>query len=266
MSIPNTEVLGNFDVLDSEQGDASTTQGYLQFLENSQVATDCENDRSLFLRLASESRLVQRATGSASNSSRPHGPLSLELVAVDGGSETTRGEADDDADPEALDESTKVHGRRKKRKGECKAKKLTLEGMSKLAVFSDGTWNTGDHDKSLEGLVRRVESARTSFLERHDMENADNLGHVHTSLARAHSFMMLYKKSYKKNQTDAKLKELTTPVRDLIEALVGLDIHPCSSLVLLEVICLHYAVGRCTYVCVGAVVRASFQECPSCPS
>ena len=265
ISIPNTEVLGNFDLLTSAEGDASTTQGYVQFLENSQVATDCENDRRTFWRLASESILVQRATGSASNSSRPHGPLSLALVAVDGGSETTRGEADDDADPEAFDESTQVHCRRKQRKGECKAKRLTLEGMSKLAVFSDGTWNTGDHDKSLEGLVRRVESARTSFLERHDMENADGLGHVHTALCRAHSFMMLYKKS-KKNQTDAKLKDLTTPARDLIEALLGLDINPSSSLVLFEVICLHYAVGRCTYVCVGAVVRASFQECPSCPS
>ena len=212
MSIPNTEVLGDFPVLDRWQGDASTMQGYLQFLENSQVATDCEDDRSLFVRLASESILVQRATGSASSSSHTLAPSSRELMAVDGGSETTRGEADDDGDPEALAESTRVPGRRKRRKGECKAEKLSLEGMSKLAVFSDGTWNTGDHDKGLEGLVRRVDGARTSFLERHDMEAADNLGHVHTSLARAHSFMMLYNRSYKKNQTDAKLKELTTPV------------------------------------------------------
>jgi hypothetical protein len=138
--------------------------------------------------------------------------------------------------------------------------------MSKLAVFADGTWNTADLDKALEGLVRRVHGARNQFLEQHNMEAADNLGHLHTSLAKAHTFLMLYRKSYKKSKSDAKLKELTTPVRELIEALVDMDIHPCPSLVLLEVMCLHYAAGWCTYVCVGAVsIQSIFPGLPIMP-
>ena len=106
--------------------------------------------------------------------------------------------------------------RRKMQSQQQKSDLFNCEASEHMSCFTAEAWAKLVKERGLEGLIKRVNSERTSLLEKTEIEAASTYGVLVTDLLVITQFMKLYRTGYGKKHDEALVADLLSSLTDLL--------------------------------------------------